>query len=162
MAASAGQRRGDVEIKSYLRDADGSRTWSSTCPSHTTGSEAAATCSRRFAIASPGPRRALRLAAQRKINSYRQQYADNQHISFPRHYDHFLPHARRVFASSFFYRPNARPRRTSMPLDCLRNKTDRTTRSGSTRGILHGPEEQSRPRVGKSSGVTDQPQYPRL
>ena len=31
-----------------------------------------------------------------------------------------------------------------------------------TRGILHGPEEQSRPRVGKSIGVTDQPQYPRL
>ena len=31
-----------------------------------------------------------------------------------------------------------------------------------TRGILHGPEEQSRPRGGKSLGVTDQPQYPRL
>ena len=31
-----------------------------------------------------------------------------------------------------------------------------------TRGILHGPEEQSRPRGGKSIGVTDQPQYPRL
>ena len=36
----------------------------------------------RFAIASPGPRRPLRLAAQRKVNSYRQQYADNQNISF--------------------------------------------------------------------------------
>ena len=31
-----------------------------------------------------------------------------------------------------------------------------------TRGILHGPEEQSRPRGGKSIGVTDQPQYPWL
>jgi hypothetical protein len=30
------------------------------------------------------------------------------------------------------------------------------------RGILHGPEEQSRPRGGKSICVTDQPQYPRL
>ncbi len=31
-----------------------------------------------------------------------------------------------------------------------------------THGILHGPEEQSRPRGGKSIGITDQPQYPRL
>ncbi len=31
-----------------------------------------------------------------------------------------------------------------------------------TRGILQRPEEQSRPRGGKSIGVTDQPQYPRL
>jgi hypothetical protein len=29
-------------------------------------------------------------------------------------------------------------------------------------GILHGPEEQSRPRGGTCIGVTDQPQYPRL
>ena len=31
-----------------------------------------------------------------------------------------------------------------------------------TRCILHGPEEQSWPRVGKSISVMDQPQYPRL
>ncbi len=31
-----------------------------------------------------------------------------------------------------------------------------------TRGILHGPEEQIRPRGGKSIGITDQPQYPRM
>jgi hypothetical protein len=37
----------------------------------------------RFAIASPGPRCDFEgLAAQRKINSYRQQYTDNQDISF--------------------------------------------------------------------------------
>ena len=46
VTASAGQRRGDVKIKSYLQDAAGHPAWSSTCPSHTTGSEAAATCSR--------------------------------------------------------------------------------------------------------------------
>ena len=31
-----------------------------------------------------------------------------------------------------------------------------------TRGVLHEPEEQSRPRGGTSIGITDQPQYPRL
>jgi hypothetical protein len=31
-----------------------------------------------------------------------------------------------------------------------------------TRGILHGTEEKTRPRGGKSIGITDQPQYPRL
>ena len=35
------------------------------------------------------------------------------------------------FCVFFFYRPTARPRRTSMPLNCLRNKPDRTMRSGS-------------------------------
>ncbi len=73
----------------------------------------------------------LRLAAQRKTNSYRQHYPDNQNISFlpaimttsSRMHDEFL--------RLLFYRPTARPRRTSLPLDCHRNKTDRTTRSGS-------------------------------
>jgi hypothetical protein len=45
----------------------------------------------------------LHVAAERKINSYMQQYADNQNISYfsPRHYEHINPHARRIFASSF-------------------------------------------------------------
>ena len=76
----------------------------------------------------------LRLAAQRKIISYRQHYADNQSISF-------LPaimttssrmHGESLsFCGFFFYRTTARSRRTSLPLDCHRNKTHRTTRSGS-------------------------------
>ena len=41
--------RGDVEIRNYMRDQAGSRTWSSTCPSHTT------VAAERFAIAAPGP-----------------------------------------------------------------------------------------------------------
>jgi hypothetical protein len=43
----------------------------------------------------------LRLDAQRKINGCRQQFADNQNISFLRLHEHIRPHARRVFASSF-------------------------------------------------------------
>ncbi len=31
-----------------------------------------------------------------------------------------------------------------------------------TRGMLHGPEEQSQTRGGQGIGVTDQPEYPRL
>ncbi len=49
-----------------------------------TGLEAAETCSRKvcYRINPQDLDAPLRLAAQRKIDSYRQQYADNQKISF--------------------------------------------------------------------------------
>ena len=83
VTASAGQRRGDGEIRNYLRDQAGSRSlvfdlsithdryWSSSHPlqngrlTHPQDIDAL-----------------LHIAAQRKINSYRQQYAYNQNISF--------------------------------------------------------------------------------
>jgi hypothetical protein len=47
----------------------------------------------------------LHIAAERKMNSYRQQYADNQNISFHHaiatNCQHLHPHSRRIFASSF-------------------------------------------------------------
>jgi hypothetical protein len=47
-------------------------------------------------------------------------------------WDHPLPPACTAsLCVFFFYRPTARPRRTSLPLDCHRNKSDRTMRSGS-------------------------------
>jgi hypothetical protein len=68
--ASAGQRRGDVEIRMYMRDQAGSRSsWQPRA-------------AERFPIASQDLEAHLRLAAQRKINGCRQQYADNQNISF--------------------------------------------------------------------------------
>ena len=65
----------------------------------------------------------LRLAAQGKINNYRQQYADNQNIFSPRHCQHLHPHARRISCVFFLYRPTGRPRRTSTPLECHRSNT---------------------------------------
>ena len=44
----------------------------------------------------------------------------------PRHCQHKHTHARRVFCVFFFYRPTGRPRRTSLPLECHRNATNRT------------------------------------
>jgi hypothetical protein len=65
----------------------------------------------------------LRIASQRKINSYRQQYADSQNISLlpaivaP-------PHAYTAnFCIFFFYRATGRSRRNSLPQECHRNTT---------------------------------------
>ena len=84
VTASAGQRRGDVEVRSYLRDQSGSRSlvfdlsiahdrFGSSSHVQQNGS-----LSHHQDIDAP-----LRIAAQRKIATYRQQYADNQNISFP-------------------------------------------------------------------------------
>ncbi len=83
ITASAGQKRGDVELRSYLQDTAGRRSlvfdlsmthhrfWSS---SHVQQND--------FLSHPKDLDAPLRLAAQRKINCYRQQYADNQNISF--------------------------------------------------------------------------------
>ena len=94
VTASADQRRGDVEIRNYLRDQAGSRslvfdlsiTYVSAARGylsqngHRFGSSHV---QQNGLLSHPQDLDApLRLAAQRKINSYRQQYADNQNISF--------------------------------------------------------------------------------
>jgi hypothetical protein len=54
------------------------------------------------------------------------------------------------------YRPAGRPRRTSLPLECHRNATNRTR---SVSSVLHATSrvEQSRTRGGPGGGVEDQP-----
>jgi hypothetical protein len=76
VTASAGQRRGDVEIRNYLRDQAGSRS----LVLHLSISSHPLQNGR---LTSPQDIDApLHTAAQRKINSCRQQYAHNQNISF--------------------------------------------------------------------------------
>jgi hypothetical protein len=83
VTAIAGQRRGDVEIRNYLRDQAGSRSLvfdlSITHGRYGTSSHVQQNglLSNSQDLDAP-----LRLAAQRKINGYRQQYADNQNSSF--------------------------------------------------------------------------------
>ena len=66
------------------------------------------------------------VAAPRKINSYRQQYSDNQNISFLPAIVSTRTHACTAnFCVFFFYRSTGRPRHTSLPLECHGNATNR-------------------------------------
>ena len=67
----------------------------------------------------------LRLAAQRKINSYRQQDADDQNISFLAAIVSISTRMLGEFLRLLFLQAG-RPSRTSLPLDCHRNTTNRT------------------------------------
>jgi len=130
--ASAGQRRGDVEIRNYLRDQAGSRSlvFDLSITHQRYGSSSHPL---QWALNSQNIDAPLHLAAQRKVNSYRQQYADNQNISF---LPAILSTSTRMhgeFLRLLFYRPTGRPRRTSLPLACHRNATIRTRSVSSAR-----------------------------
>ena len=98
-----GQRRGDVEIRNYLRDQADSRSFvfdlRHSPPSRMSGLGAVATLSRTGCSPSAGPKCAL--AAERKIDNYWQQYADKQNIAFLPAIVVLHLHSRRIFASSF-------------------------------------------------------------
>ena len=83
VTASAGQRRDDVEIKSYLQDAGREPEPGLRLVNHTRQDRSSGHVQQNGLLSHPPDLDApLRLAAQRKVNSYRQQYADNQNISF--------------------------------------------------------------------------------
>jgi hypothetical protein len=132
VTASVGQRCGDVEIRNYLRDQAGSRSLvfdlSITHPLWEKQPPLA-----QLALDTPaGHQRASAHSAQRKINCYRQQYADNQNISFLPAITSTVTRTA-IFCVFFFYRPTGRPRRTSLPLACHRNATIRTCSVSSAR-----------------------------
>ena len=77
-------RRGDVELRSYLQDAVGRRSlvFDLSMTHYRFGSSSHVHQNGLQLIAPDDLDAPLRLAAPRKINSYWQQYADNQNISF--------------------------------------------------------------------------------
>jgi hypothetical protein len=81
--STAWQRRGDVEVRSYMRDQAGSRSLvfdlSITHDRFGSSSHVQQNGSLSHPQDLDGP---MRVAAQRKTNAYRQTYADNQNISF--------------------------------------------------------------------------------
>jgi hypothetical protein len=83
VTASAGQLRGDVEVRSYLRDQVGSRSLvfdlSITHDRFGSSSHVQQNGSLSHPQDLDGP---MCVAAHRKTNAYRQTYADNQNISF--------------------------------------------------------------------------------
>ena len=83
VTASAGKRRGDVEVRNYLHNAAGSRSLVFDLSITHDRSGASTHVQQNGSLTHPQYLDAtLRIAAQRQINSYRQQYADNQNISF--------------------------------------------------------------------------------
>ena len=103
VTASAGQRRGDVEIRNYLRSQAGSRSLVFDLSIAHDRSGSSSHVQQNGCLSHPQYLDApLRIAAQRKIAAYQQQYADNQNISFlPAIVEYLHPHAWRVSASSF-------------------------------------------------------------
>ena len=81
VTASAGQRHANVEVRSYLRDAAGSLVFDLSIIHGKNGSschvQQNGCLSNTQDLDAP-----LGIAAQRKLNRYWQQYADNQNISF--------------------------------------------------------------------------------
>jgi len=83
VTASAGQRRGDVEVRHYLRDQAGSRSLVFDLSIAHDRFGSSSHVQQNGSLSHPQDIDApLRIAAQRKIAAYRQQYADNQNISF--------------------------------------------------------------------------------
>jgi hypothetical protein len=81
VTASAGQRRGDVELRSYLQYAAGRRSLVFDLSMTHDRFGSSSHVQQNGLLSHPQDLDAsLRVAAQRKINSYRQQYADNQNI----------------------------------------------------------------------------------
>jgi hypothetical protein len=81
VTANAGQRRGDVEVRSYLRDQAGSRSLVFDLRIAHDRFGSSSHVQQNGSLSHPqdldGP---IRVAAQRKTNAYRQTYADNQNI----------------------------------------------------------------------------------
>jgi len=106
VTASACQRRGNVEIRSYLRDQVGRRSLvfdlSIAHDSFGSSSHVQQNGNLTHPQDLDGP---LRVAAQRKINAYGQQYADNQNISFLPAIMSTSCRASASFCVFIFYRP---------------------------------------------------------
>jgi hypothetical protein len=84
VTASVGQRCRDVELRSDLQDDAGRQSLVFDLSMTHDRFGSSSHVQQNGLLSHPQELDApLRLAAQRKINSYRQQYADNQNISFP-------------------------------------------------------------------------------
>jgi hypothetical protein len=124
-----------VEIRSYLRDQAGSRSlvFDLSITHHRFGSSSHV--HQNGLLSHPNDLDApLRLAAQRKINSYRQQYADNQNISFlPAIVSTSTRMHGEFFASSF----STGPPGDRGALDCNWDVINATNRTRSVSSELH-------------------------
>jgi hypothetical protein len=102
VTASADQRHGNVEIRNYLRNQAGSQSLVFDLSIAHDRFGSSSHVQQNGCLSHPQDLDApLRIAAQRKIAAYQQQYDDNQNISFLPAIVSTSTHARRVSASSF-------------------------------------------------------------
>jgi len=166
VTASAGQRRGDVEIRNNLRQA-GSLSLVFDLSIVLLVLKCTSITHDRFGSSSHVQQNGLlshpqdlyaplRLAAQRKINGYRQQYADNQNISF-------LPAIMSTSTRGEFLRllflqaPPGDRDALHCRWNAIATQPIRLV-PFQARCIPPVADEQSRTCGGQSSGITDQPQ----
>jgi hypothetical protein len=161
VTASAGQRRGDVEIRNYLQDQAGSRSLVFDLSITHDRFGSSSHVQQNGLLSHPKDLDApLRLAAQRKINSYRQQNADNQNISF---LPVIVSTSTRMHGNFFFVRfVFLQAHRETEALFTATGMPSQRNPSDSFRFKRAVAEEQSRTRGSQSGGTTDQPQYRRL
>jgi hypothetical protein len=162
------QRRGDVEILNYLRDQAGIRSliFDLSITHHYIGSSSHV--QQKGLLTHPQDLDApLRLAAQRKINNYRQQYADNQKISLLPAIVSTCTRMHGKFLRLLFLQAHRETFSTGPPgirgaLHCHWNAIA-TKQQGhvrfSPRGLLSELEEPSRTCGSQSGGGEYQPQY---
>ncbi len=152
VTVSAGQRRGDVELRSFLRDQAGSRSlvFDLSITHHQFGSSSHVhqngLLSHPHDLDVP-----LRLAAHRKINRYRQQYTDNQNISFLPAIMSTSTRMDGEFLRLHFLQAHRETEKhfTASGMPSERNQSD----SFRFKRILPVPEEQSRTRGGQAAAL---------
>jgi len=119
VTASAGQRRGDVEIRNYLRD-------QAVVLRSTTGLGQAATCSKTVCSHTHRTSMARCLLMGNNTLTIRTFLFSQQLLVL-------AAACTASFCVLFFYRPTGRPRRTSLQLECHRKTTKRTRSDSSAR-----------------------------
>ena len=149
VTASAGQRRGDMEVRSYLSDQSGSRSLVFDLSIAHDRFGSSSHVQQNGSLSHPqldldGP---MRVAAQRKTNAYKQAYADNQNISFLPAIMSTSNRMHGEFLRLLFLQAH----RESIGINSVQ-----------ARGFLPRPEEQSRTCGCQSGSVEDQPQCPGL
>jgi hypothetical protein len=134
VTASAGQRRGDVELRSYLRDQAGSRSLVFDFSITITALAHQATCTR--TVCCRIPMTSMHLCVL--LHSAKLTAIGNNTLTI-RTYVFSPPSSAQAHACTasfcvfFFYRPTGRPRHSSMPLECHRDATNRTSSISSAR-----------------------------
>jgi hypothetical protein len=140
VTASASQRRGDVELRSYLQDAAGCRSLVFDLSMTHDRFGSSSHVQQNGLLSHPQDLDApLRLADQAKLTAIGNNTLTIRKFLFSPPLSAQAHACTATFCVFFFCRPTGRPRRTSLPLECHRNAT---TLRIAFRCVLHRCENQ--------------------